>query len=426
MFRIIKLGTVEKLILSITTSRFSSGAKYTASSITATFYKVNGVGDALEIDTAIGTSGVVTLSADTGSKTGFHTALLDVSALTAKIYCVVFEATVDSVAAISHEFLDIDAERKKVADYVDASISSRGTSTYAGGAVASVTGAVGDARLNNLDAAISTRSTLTAQQVWEYATRTVSSLGTLVADIWAYATRTLSDKTGFSLTSAYDPAKTAAPTVGQIDTQLSSSHGSDAWGSSSGTGANEITLLVETSAHVPIAGISIQIFNSDQTLLVATGSTSLLGQCVFALDDATYKVRLSKVGYNFTVPETLTVSGATTDTYEGEAIGAGTPSASDVCRVYDYLYQPDGTTKPAVVVAKAKIVSLPYDYSGKLHNGLLVSGTYSASTGLVYWDLAYGCKVQFTVQGFLDMANDNTAIIPAQASIRLVDLIGRE
>jgi hypothetical protein len=38
----------------------------------------------------------------------------------------------------------------------------------------------------------------------------VTSFGTLVADIWAYVSRTLSDKTGFSLTSAYDPAKTAA------------------------------------------------------------------------------------------------------------------------------------------------------------------------------------------------------------------------
>jgi len=52
--------------------------------------------------------------------------------------------------------------------------------------------ALGDTRIANLDAAVSSRSTLTAQQVWEYATRTLSSFGTLVADIWANATRTLS------------------------------------------------------------------------------------------------------------------------------------------------------------------------------------------------------------------------------------------
>lgn len=56
----------------------------------------------------------------------------------------------------------------------------------------------------NVDAAISTRSTLTAAQVWAYGARTLTSFGTLVADtvtailastlvtnIWTYATRTL-------------------------------------------------------------------------------------------------------------------------------------------------------------------------------------------------------------------------------------------
>ena len=51
--------------------------------------------------------------------------------------------------------------------------------------------ALGDVRLANLDATVSSRSTLTAAQVWANATRTLSSFGTLIADIWAYATRTL-------------------------------------------------------------------------------------------------------------------------------------------------------------------------------------------------------------------------------------------
>lgn len=138
---------------------------------------------------------------------------------------------------------------KRLADYIDAAVSSR--STYAGGAVASVTAAVtvgtnndksgyslatapptaaqirsemdsNSTKLANLDATVSSRSTLTAQGVWEYATRTLSGFGTLVSDIWSAATRTLSafgfnvtassvtDKTGYSLTSAYDAAKTAA------------------------------------------------------------------------------------------------------------------------------------------------------------------------------------------------------------------------
>jgi hypothetical protein len=67
-----------------------------------------------------------------------------------------------------------------------------------------------------LDAAITSRSTLTAQQVWEYATRTLSSFGTLAADVWSSVTRTLTAGTRDSQIDAIK-AKTdnlpAAPAV---------------------------------------------------------------------------------------------------------------------------------------------------------------------------------------------------------------------
>jgi len=81
----------------------------------------------------------------------------------------------------------------------------------------------------NLDAAISTRSTLTAQQVWEYGTRSLSTFGTLVADVatavWGAVARTItggtvttnSDKTGYTLTGDYDAAKTAAAAGAKMD-----------------------------------------------------------------------------------------------------------------------------------------------------------------------------------------------------------------
>ena len=115
------------------------------------------------------------------------------------------------------------------------------------------------AKLDNLDATVSSRSTLTAQQVWEYTTRSLTTFGTLASDVaaavwgattrtltgfgslvadmadavWGAASRTLTsfgfavtaqtvqDKTGYSLTEAYDAAKSAAqpadiPTTSQI------------------------------------------------------------------------------------------------------------------------------------------------------------------------------------------------------------------
>lgn len=65
---------------------------------------------------------------------------------------------------------------------------------------------------DNINATISSRSTLTAQNVWEYATRTLSSFGTLVSDIatavWGAATRTLS-AFGFTVATNSDSNVTA-------------------------------------------------------------------------------------------------------------------------------------------------------------------------------------------------------------------------
>lgn len=53
-----------------------------------------------------------------------------------------------------------------------------------------------------------------ATAVWAAGTRSLTTFGTLVADtvtaVWAAVARTLTDKTGFALTSPYDPAKTAS------------------------------------------------------------------------------------------------------------------------------------------------------------------------------------------------------------------------
>jgi len=79
-----------------------------------------------------------------------------------------------------------------------------------------------------LDAATSSRSTLTAQQVWEYGTRTLSSFGTLVADaataVWAAVTRTLTSGGGLTAQQTRDAMKLAPtagdPAAGSIDAEL--------------------------------------------------------------------------------------------------------------------------------------------------------------------------------------------------------------
>ena len=156
MFRLFKQGNTAKLIIAITTSQFSTGTKFTASAITATFYKLNGTNDDLEIDTNIGASGVVTLAVDKLGKTGWHAALIDFSAITAKQYVVVLEATVDSVTAIAQEFLDVSAELARLTE----------------------------ARLSQLDEAnLPTDVADVPGIVWTESTRTLTSFGVLADDI---------------------------------------------------------------------------------------------------------------------------------------------------------------------------------------------------------------------------------------------------
>ena len=76
-----------------------------------------------------------------------------------------------------------------VDQYLDVAVSSRATQTSVDNLPTPL--ASDDVRLDNLDATISSRSTLTAQDVWDYTTRTLSSFTSLVSDIWNNATRTL-------------------------------------------------------------------------------------------------------------------------------------------------------------------------------------------------------------------------------------------
>jgi hypothetical protein len=110
-----------------------------------------------------------------------------------------------------------------------------------------------------------------------------------------------------------------APTAAEINTELTANHGAGSWQSSGASGSNAVTVTVE----------------DDESALLDAKTTDALGQVAFALDDGTYKVRLRKAFVSFTVPETLVVSGATTETYEGVPFSA-TPPSPGMQTLYGY------------------------------------------------------------------------------------------
>jgi hypothetical protein len=96
------------------------------------------------------------------------------------------------------------------------------------------------------------------------------------------------------------------PTAAEIDTQLSGTHGAGTWGN--GSGSTSTTVTVNDGVN-PIDGVDVWIStDSAGTNVVARGSTGALGTVVFMLDAGTYYAWKQLAGYDFTNPQSFTVS----------------------------------------------------------------------------------------------------------------------
>ena len=268
-----------------------------------------------------------------------------------------------------------------------------------------------------------------ADKVWSSAARTLTSFGTLIADIWSYATRVLTAGTnivlakGVGITGLNDlslaniEATTVLAKTGADGDTLETL--SDQLDGLVPTGARQITVQVyETGGTTPIPDVTVSIMDNGETVTIGRKVTDSNGQVVVALDDATYKVRLSKAGVVFTVPETVVVTVDATEILYGDTVVIAAPADPGACRVYDYLFLPGSSDKPTTVVSKALIKKLPYDKDGKLHSGDEITGVYSAASGLIYWDIVRGATVLFEVDDFIKI----TKAVPDLDTARLIDI----
>lgn len=223
-----------------------------------------------------------------------------------------------------------------------------------------------------------------ADKVWSSTTRTLTSFGTLISDIWSNVTRTLTSG--------------AAPSVQDIDTALTASHGTGSWQTGlGGTGTNTVTITLTEAGGTPkIPGATVSVKNQVGDTLLATGTTDSNGQVQFMLNDGTYSVYKQKLGsYSFTNPETLIVSGNTNQTYIGTPISVSAPAQPNTCRMFIWARNPDGTLMTSLT-GNIKIVALPYKYSGAAHKGDEISFT-KHNDGYWYADIVYGATVNIYV-----------------------------
>jgi hypothetical protein len=136
--------------------------------------------------------------------------------------------------------------------------------------------------------------------------------------------------------------------VANLDTQLSALSNLDvavstrAEAVSGGSGANTITITVDDGTD-PLENAKVRLTEGVNSYL---GVTDASGEVVFSVDDATYAVAVTKPGYSFT-PTTLAVSATASQTYSMSAIAIAAPADPEMCRVYAYMAELDGTTNRA-------------------------------------------------------------------------------
>lgn len=191
-------------------------------------------------------------------------------------------------------------------------------------------------------------------------------------------------------------------------------------------GARAVTITVLTPGSVPVAGMSVAIYNSGQTDVVAlcvtdaSGIARLQGATSLPyLDDGSYKIVCSAPFYSVTNPTDLTVDGAEAVAIEATPVTPSVPAAN-LCTVYGYAKRSDET-----VVSGARIVA-KLSTQAHVANSTVFSRkeatALSNSSG--YWEIVLerGATFNITVTDGATAAMSITVTIPDQASIDIEDL----
>lgn len=268
--------------------------------------------------------------------------------------------------ALTSALTTVGSVGKRIADNLDATVSSRlaAASYTAPPTAAQVStqvwtepvpgtfpaGSAGNLAGTRLDAAVSSRSTLTAPDVWASPTRTLTSFGTLAtdvatsvwaagsrtltgfgtlaADVWAHVTRTLTSGAAPSATdnaaavwgataSSYNVAGTMGQKLnaagGAADPLLNVVPGTYAvgtagWALGNLTGGSGTVPYTYTVTHAtsgaPVDGVKVTV-TSDRagTIMKAQAYTDSAGQVTFMLDAGSYYFWRQKDGWSFLDPD---------------------------------------------------------------------------------------------------------------------------
>ncbi|MGB8656918.1 MAG: hypothetical protein WCE90_03925 [Candidatus Zixiibacteriota bacterium] len=156
--------------------------------------------------------------------------------------------------------------------------------------------------------------------------------------------------------------------------------------SGAGSGVRSVVIRCKSSSdNSPIAFVQIQVLDSMESSTIGLLNSDSQGRGFFALDDAAYRVRLYKPGYQFTVPEILRVNGNEDTTYHADAFDPGLPPEASLCRVYGWIH--DIKNQPVVgAKIEAGTRTIPLKYQNVIISPYYQS-TLTDDNGYWYLDL---------------------------------------
>jgi hypothetical protein len=113
--------------------------------------------------------------------------------------------------------------------------------------------------------------------------------------------------------------------------------------------------VTDSGTGVSLADVQVEIWNVAENVLYIGKLTDGAGGASFGLGNGTYHVRMYRLGYTFTVPEVLVVTGDATVSYTGtEAASGSAPAGTQLLRGYLVLNSLTGNTGAMIFAAIAQ------------------------------------------------------------------------
>lgn len=347
-------------------------------------------------------------------------------------------------AALAATALSTSVWTSEKAGFVDAAISTR--STFAGGAVASVTGNVGGnvaGSVGSVTAAVTvganndkTGYSLTtapptaaaiADAVWDEARTGHTTVGTFgfyldaaISDISAAETNVLAKlpESGRALSDEnYTAPLTAAGTrsalgmaAADLDTQLDAIA---AGSSGTGTGARTVTITVNDGSTV-LQNARVRLSEGANEF---TGLTNASGVVTFNVDDATYTVAITKSRYSY-AGTTLVVDGTEAVMYSMTATSVSPPTEPSLSAVEVLCLSATFTAQSGIDI-DFRLAAIPSGDQNRAMPGAKVTVT-SDSSGIARWEAPQGATIEYkrgSTQVWAKVVLDNDSVTNVQSVI---------